>query len=401
MSADSLRWLLADALTGEIVRELPVIAGTSLEISTAGDDSLGCSILLGAQENAGENWRELLLGRDRVLAAVTADNFVIAAGLLSSEFAYNPTTTRLDLKAVSLESLFDKRMILGVSADPLTDPESTVAIVGKSWPGVAAFVVSQAIQRAPSASPAIITPQEYLDATGTSEEYYKASEFHTVRRALNDVRDRGFELRFVPSITSGGGIIWALQVGAPLLPSSFAFAATLSSLPDGTSIKESLRDVVSTVWGVRTVPEVSTPFITKTEDLPAGRLLREFVITASQGETTGEAQAARLSNHFAAHRLPEQTFDVNVWDEGGAILRGGLGGACVLSVENDPWLGTQSITARVIGISASGSTESIRLTLAPESSTYAGRAGSTSPVRSFGMLLNTLSTDINIMKRTS
>lgn len=400
MSTDNCRWVVGNALTGEVLRALPVISGTSAEVSTSGDDTLSCALLLGDEENREIDWKTLLLGGDRFIAALASDNHVIAAGMLTSDFDYDPTSTRLGLSAVSLESWLEDRMVLGVGVDPITTPDATVAIVGKSWRGVAAFVVSQAIQRAPGASPAVIIPAEYLSEGGSSEEYFIASEMRQVSSVINDVRDRGYEIRFVPSMTGTNELIWTMHIGAPLLTNSLELSAPLAALP-GTNVrvKTSLKDTITTVWGVRNHVDFDTPFVTKQESIPGGRLLREMVVTADKDESDGAAQAARVANAFNAHRLPESTYTISVWDEEGTILREGLGATCVLQVSNDPWLGTQNIETRVIGMRAEGGSYVVSLTLDASGTTYANRASSASPTRRFVAMQKAASTDISVVKR--
>lgn len=397
-SADSLRYLLGDAITGDVLAELNHSAGARVEASAVGDDRVQCSVLLGAPENRDKDWEHLLLGGSRFLAAVTDDNHVVAAGILSTEFDYSLSTTQLSLNANSIRGWFEKRFVIDVGVDPTVVPETYVSIQGKSPRGVAAYVVSIALQRAGAQAPAIVVPQEYITEPGDSDEYFEAKDFHPVSEVLSDVEQRGYEVVFQPRLTSEGKLIWELAVGNPAVTSPYTFTVNPQEQKD-SSVVVDFSEMANTVWGVRSDDTYEQPFITKqTGGELENWLLMETVISA-HNEESGTAMAKRTSAEFAAHRLPEQTFQTSLWDETGELLRHGVGSTCLIAIDEDPLFGTVTLQARVLAISAQGRSHNIEVTLSTATAVSRFSASAGSALRRSVAKRKAQSEEIGILKR--
>lgn len=347
--------LIGDMRTGRITTTLPV-EGAAVEAVLNGAGTISATVNLRDPDVQRLDLRLNAAAVKSFLAFEYGGRILNAGPIWTRQ--YSRATGRLTLSAAGLVSLFDKRFVLPAEWDGATPADETVTYRNLTLAGIATLIVQDATDTFTEQLPLVYGE---VDDGGNERTYY-GYEFGVLGERLAQLSavDGGPDIQFRPRRSGSNplAIEWVMATGRPDLvqsgpPHRVDDLAPEADLVD-LSVAEDASQLSTRHFATGTGEEVDLLTAVRSDyTLP----IRGYPLTESLSQHQSVVVQSTLNTHAVAelnrrkrpHELRTLTLRRDGYPALGTYAEGDL---FQVLVEDDPWLGTEDLTLRCVGIRA-------------------------------------------------
>lgn len=381
----AIRYYLANYLTGDLIREVPVMDNATWALTLDKADSLSCTIDFADPGVAALDPLSITTPRKTILVAMTDDDIGLAWGQIDKR------TWDADARTVAIDALgaWDgwTRMVIGTSdmrTAALTSGGEPVTSLDRTFSNVDLATIGKKLMQDRLGWPSGTMPYTFFDdRKGTRTNTYAALDFKSIGDALSDLvaRDNGPDFDFgIQWRADRLGFTYPVRAGTeatPLLGANRgAVAMNAQHSPvTGLKIVDDFGDFAVASFAKSQGQDDSGTQITLAsrvlnEDLRinGGYPPEDYVDTSHSDVVIQDTldEYATENATYASRQLMTFSFELmNYYDDGTPILpllgTYRPGDYLTLNFVDDEYMGTKAVTARITSISGSASDESVTL----------------------------------------
>ncbi|MEA9986296.1 hypothetical protein [Subtercola sp. RTI3] len=357
-----------DTRSGDFGEDIP-FSTFKWEVGINTADVLSCAVNLSNPEAAALDLRSSAAPLKNGLAIIEGRT-VPSAGVIWPH-DYSKNTAGLTISAKGIWSLFDRRLLMPVSAlttpllilegDDAGKPNPAVAttFTGRSWGYIVRTVLQQSMAFPGGELPLVFED----DGTGSHDKTVEASSFKSVGSFLSDLTklENGPEIAFVPRLRADRqGIEWVVRVGNDEQPriGSDTGAKWDYSVPDrgvkDLDVSVDASDMISGSWASGGRPSsIALYSFTSTSELTDDG----YPWTDSNDSTHTDVVVQETLDSYAAENLRIGARPVQFWpfsvrnDLDPKLNSFSNGDTCRLKLVGDPYEPDQSVSRRIVKLS--------------------------------------------------